>query len=337
MAATNPYTVRKKLYREIAEMRGSKVLAYVSGDRRGMETRIHPEVLDLFTEHLDQMFPCKKISLLLYTRGGSTLAAWTLVNLLRMFCDDLEVIVGAKAHSAGTLLSLGANRIVMTKQATLGPIDPSFDSHPLAPLVPGAPPDQRAPVSVEAVQGYFDLVQNELKITDQAALAQILIDLSNKVHPLVLGQILRTKKQIQFLADELLNNQVTDKKKKERIIKFLSSESGSHDYTINRREAATLGLNIEKASDEMYGTLSAFHASIVQELELDSPFDPAGLLNAANPAQYKCVRCVIESSDSGSHTFVSEGTLRRVPVQIQPGVTRDATEDERTFEGWRKR
>jgi membrane-bound ClpP family serine protease len=75
-----------------------------------------------------------------------------------MFCDDLDLIAPGKCMSAGTLIALGANRIIMTKQATLGPIDPSIQS-PLNPSIPGATPDARAPVSVEAVNGYLEAVR----------------------------------------------------------------------------------------------------------------------------------------------------------------------------------
>src|SRR3546814_9324606 len=50
------------------------------------------------------------------TKGGNTAAAWRLVNLLRTFCNELEIIVPAKAMSAGTLMCLGADKIVMTKK-----------------------------------------------------------------------------------------------------------------------------------------------------------------------------------------------------------------------------
>ena len=59
----------------------------------------------------------------MYTRGGNTLAGWSIINLIRQFCDELEIIIPSKAHSTGTLMALGANSIIMTKQATLGPID----------------------------------------------------------------------------------------------------------------------------------------------------------------------------------------------------------------------
>jgi len=138
--------------------RKSKVLVYVTGDRLGMETQISSEVYDKFVNHLDLIGVVKKISLYLYTRGGNTLAVRSLVNLIRQFCDEFEVIIPSKTHSPGTLMSLGANTIEMTKQATLGSIDPSI-TIPLNPQIAGTAPNARYPVSVEAVSGYLNLAK----------------------------------------------------------------------------------------------------------------------------------------------------------------------------------
>lgn len=218
---------RITLYQEIEKRRESKLLVYVTGDRPGFETQIHPEILDYFIDHLDRIGKPKKISLLLYTRGGNTLGAWSLVNLIRQFCDDFEVIIPAKAHSAGTLISLGANTIIMTKQATLGPIDPSLNS-PLNPQNPLAPqnPTARVPVSVESIKGYFQLAQDDLKINDEENLKDIMINLSNQVHPLVLGDVYRSRTQIQMLAKKLLLKQINNSEKIEKIIAFLCSRLG---------------------------------------------------------------------------------------------------------------
>lgn len=330
------FAARKRLYLKIEKARGSKVMAYWTGDRRNMETQIHREVLDIFTEHLDAMFPVKKITLILYTRGGDTLAAWSILNVLRMYCDELEIIVPSKAHSAGTLMCLGADRVIMTKQAQLGPIDPSLTS-PLGPIIPGTP-NARAPVSVEAVKGYIDFAKTELGIEGAAELAKVLLHLSEKVHPLVLGQIFRARGQIKFLAAELLKHQVKDAKKQTKIINFLCSESGSHDYTINRREAKALGLEVEKPSQEHYEIIKEIYDSLADEMELTNPFDPQGLVARANPAVYAAVRCVVESTALGSHIYESSGTLERfvAPTQ-QPGITQDQVRDTRKTEGWRKR
>lgn len=329
------YPQRLALYAKLEEARKSKVIAYITGDRPGMETQISSEVYDLFVNHFDLIGPVKRISLYLYTRGGNTLAAWSLVNLIRQFCDEFEVIIPSKAHSAGTLISLGANSIVMTKQATLGPIDPSINT-PLNPQIAGAAPDARVPVSVEAVSGYLDLARNELKIHDEQHLANVLTHLSEKIHPLVLGTMYRSKSQIQMLAKKLISAQVTDEATIQRIISFLCSESGSHDYTIHRREAHnTLGLRIEKPSPELYALVKQIYDDIVADLSLNTKFDMTNVLGGNPQAGYSCRRALVESVGGGSDAFVSEGMLLQQQIQIQPGVSQIAIEDRRTFEGWR--
>ena len=329
------YRERRRMLQELERARGSKTILYVTGDRPGWQTQISTEVVDLFVDHLDEISTVPKISLLLYTNGGDGLAAWNIVNLLRQFCEQFEVILPLKGLSAGTLMSLGANTIVMTKQATLGPIDPSIMG-PLCPMIPGAPPNARAPVSVEAIKGYLDLATKELGIKDSAGMAQIFTFLSQQIHPLVLGQIFRSRTQIQYLARRLLTHQVQDAEKVERIIAFLCSESGSHDYTINRREARELGLNVETPTDDLYRLLRKIHLSFRNQLSINVPYDPNSLLGNANQATYAIERCLIESVNGGSHAFVSEGTLTKGQAPGPMGIVQDQISDNRKFEGWRK-
>ena len=325
---------RLPLYKKIEEERGSRVLVYATSDRPGMEAQIAPDAIDFFVDHLDAMWPTEKISLILHTNGGDTAAAWQLVNLFRTFCDDLEVIVPRKALSSGTLISLGANRIVMTKQASLGPIDPSLNG-PLNPLIPGGGPNHRVPVSVEAVQGFLDVVKDQLKVTDAGALAVVWNNLAEKIHPLVLGQIFRTRSQIRTLAKRLLAHQQVDDDKLEGIIGFLCSESGSHDHTINRREARSMGLAIENASADLYEILKLLHHSVTDLLVSRIPFSPDTELAGNDQHEYRCSRVLIESVEHGSHQFLSEGRISRIQIN-QNGVPQIGIQDVRTFEGWRR-
>jgi hypothetical protein len=210
------YKERVSLYQTLEEKLRSKLLVYVTSDRPGYETQFAGDVIDLFIDQLDKIGIVKKLSLYLYTRGGDTATAWNIVNLLRLYCDELEVVIPHKAHSAGTLISIGANSIIMTKQATLSPIDPSVNN-PLNPQIPSMP-QQTFPVSVEAVKGYLAFAKEGLAIKDDVALANIMIKLSETVHPLVLGQVYRTRTQIKMLAEKLLSNQVTDSGKTQQII-----------------------------------------------------------------------------------------------------------------------
>ena len=324
---------RSEDYRKLEELRGSRVLVYVTGDRQGLEARIHPEALNSFTDHLDAIGDVEKISLLLYTRGGDTLASWSIANLIRQFCKEFEVIIPSKCHSGGTLISLAADRIVMTKQATLGPIDPSVQG-PLNPGVPGAPPNAKVPVSVEAINGYLDFARETLG--EGADLQQVVGQLSQQIHPIVLGDAFRARSQIRMLARKLLARQVKDTEQVDRILGFLCSESGSHDYTINRREAhEDLGLQIEKPDDELYKILKAIHDSIVEEMELTSPYNPSLQIGSGKTAKYSFRRAIVESLSGGTNVFVSEGSLMRQQVQPKPGFVQEAIADQRSFEGWR--
>ncbi len=331
------YLDRKELYGSIERTRDTKVLSYITSDRLGMETMIAKDCINPFVDLLENIGRTKRISLILHTNGGDTLAAWRLVNLLRMFCDELEVMIPLNALSAGTLVSIGANRVVMTRQAALGPIDPSLN-HPLNPQANIDGQSKHVPVSVESVRGYLDAAREELKIKGEKSLASVLLNLAGHVHPLVLGAIFRSQTQIRYLAKKLLTEQVKNEEKVESIIKFLCADSGSHDYTIDRREAADLGLNIDKPSDELYKVLREVRLSYTEELKLLEPFTPQVFLVHAEIDQavdYSIKRGLVESTDGGCYGFLSEGTFTRVQIPINSGM-HEGVKDDRIFQGWRK-
>lgn len=320
---------RLPLYQQIEAQRGSRVLALVNSERIGLQTQIASDAVVPFVNLLDEIGPVRKLSLLLDTNGGHTSAAWRLINLFHSFCEELEVIIPTKAMSAGTLMSLGANKIVMTKQAALGPIDPSLDGHPLAPVTSGPTGlPVRVPISAEAVRGYIDEVKKD--ISDPSAMAEIWTHLATQIHPLVLGEVFRAGSQIRTLASDLIGRQVEDPAKQEQIIQLLCSDSGSHDYTINRRHASRIGLNVEKPSSELYNVLILLTKSYNSEFKTLEPFTPQSLLAGGTAADYTLVRGLIESTDA-SYGFVSEGKVT-LDLTVPPGTMND----QKSFEGWRK-
>lgn len=328
------YAERLSMYQRLEKERGSKILVYVTGDRQNLEVQIGNDVLDFFVDHLDRIGVTDRISLYLYTRGGNTLAAWSLINLIRTFCDQLEVIVPSKAQSAGTLMSLGANRIVMTKQAVLGPIDPSVNT-PLNPHVQGNP-QARVPVNVENINGFIDFGKQTLG--NDTDLQNVFLRLAESIHPMVLGQAHRSRSQIRMLAQRLLHTHINDDASMNKILDFLCSESGSHDYTINRREAAAeLGLPIETPSQQLYELIKGIYDDIADELSLRTPYDPNLLLAGNQNARYSLPRGLIESVEGGSDVFISEGHLTLQQIQGPKGILQNAIHDQRQFEGWRHR
>lgn len=331
---------RIKLYGELEKSRNSKLLVYTTGDRRGMETQMASDVLERFVEHLDLFKEANKITLLLHSRGGETSAGWSIANLIRSFCNEFEVIVPARAHSTATLLCLGADKIIMTKQATLGPIDPSVNS-PLNPQIPNAGPQAKIPVSVESIKGFIELAKEELDIKNPENMIQVLTILANNIHPLVLGDVFRARTQIRMLARNFLEKQLakdTEKSLKiDQIINFLCSDSGSHDYTINREEAKNnLGLSIEKPNDSLYNLIIEIYKDIENELELRTPFNPTLIVADSNQKDYECRRALIESIQGKTDVFISKGTITKHQSQAPNARVITQFQDQRTFEGWRK-
>lgn len=327
------YADRKRFYQKIEGERNSKLIAYVTGDRPGMGAQIGADTPDIFLEHLDVIGKVDKISLIIYTCGGDTLAAWNIINLFREFCNELEVIVPNKCRSSGTLMALGANSIVMTKQATLGPIDPSI-TRSMSPIIPNSTPPQRLPISVESVKGYFSLLKEEFGASSDAALSAAYTKLAEYIHPLVLGDVYRTQKQIQMLAEKLLRMHNVDDQTIKHIVSFLCSDSGSHDYTINRSEARNLGLSVETPTQETYNELKARFMDVVDELELRNAYDPAKIIGADQKVDYLFKRCLIESVAYGQDAFISEGTLIKDTVVVN-GTPRTSIGNNLRYEGWR--
>ena len=103
----------------------------------------------------------------------------------------------------------------------------------------------------------------------------------------------------------------------DKILDFLCSDSGSHDYTLNRREARQdLGLPIETPSEALYPTLIRVYDSFATELELHTPFRPSAILQNDAAVAYAFRRAIIEKSDRCASVYVAEGTLERQSAGI---------------------
>ena len=133
---------------------------------------------------------------------------------------------------------------------------------------------------------------------------------------------------------------------KKKIINFLTSEAGSHDYTINRREAKELGLNINIPNEEEYENIKSIYDDISLELQLNTPFDPFSILLSNNKAEYNIHRILIESVSGGKDVYLSDGTLIRLkmpiinnmPQPLNPNIMQEYIEQIQNiikFEGWK--
>lgn len=105
---------------DIGDKLHAEVVAIVSPIVPGIETRLRSAIEPLPHES-------KSIAVILDTPGGVVEVVERMVTTLRSVYEDVTVIVPDRAMSAGTILALSADRIMMDHLSCLGPIDPQIE------------------------------------------------------------------------------------------------------------------------------------------------------------------------------------------------------------------
>jgi len=154
-----PLQQRQDQMRAIQKLRGGrKLIVFMNFDRvaepqiPGFQTQFASDTKEpLYRVLKETVEDGDRIDLLFYTRGGDVNAVWPLVGLLREYDADFHVLVPFRCHSGGTLLSLAAERIVMTPIGELSPIDPTTGNQ-FNP-VDRVAKSKRLGISVEDVHG----------------------------------------------------------------------------------------------------------------------------------------------------------------------------------------
>jgi len=126
--ASNPDAVaaeRKKQLKRIADIRGHDVLAFaadLSKQIPGNPAAItYMDILPI-TDQLSNLHG-KHLDLILETPGGVGEVTEEIVRIVRSKYESLSVIVPGWAKSAGTILAMAADEILMGPTSALGPID----------------------------------------------------------------------------------------------------------------------------------------------------------------------------------------------------------------------
>ncbi|MHB1419837.1 MAG: SDH family Clp fold serine proteinase [Bacillota bacterium] len=303
---------RVNLIRQIEEIRNSSVICYVTGDRENIGTRIAPDIIRVFYRHLEKSGNKKSVDLFLYTRGGDVLTPWRLVNLIREYASRFGVLVPFRAYSAGTLVCLGADEIVMGKMGELGPIDPSVVNafNPQDPSNPMA----KIPVSVEDVSSYIALARSGASIYGEEYMSEIFRQLVDKVHPLALGNVHRNYLLIRYVARNLLAMHLPASGQEliQLIIDSLTEKLYAHNYMISRREAKEdIKLNIIFPEADLENAIWGLYELYEDVLQLREPFNPNYLLQKREQlVDFEASGGYIESREC-LDSFIFEGTITK--------------------------
>lgn len=307
---------RIELIKRLEKERDSRVISYVTSDRQPFATKIAGDVVPLLGDLLDAIGKTKKISLLLYTSGGDMLAPIRIVKLIRSHCENFEVIVPYKAHSAGTLICIGADTIVMGKLSELTPVDPTT-GHPFNPQNP-VNPQQRLEVSVEDLNSYLLFAKDKAGVKDEQMIEAYKL-LVEKLHPLSIGNAYRAYRMARLLTERLLRLYMKDEERIQRIIKEMTGDITIHAYPIDRDEAADLGLNVEEADDTLDGIMRELYVSYATEMKLGQPFHPNELLLGKESAEINRPGAYLETADT-TYQFTFLGKVQKLIRDNKPAI-----------------
>ena len=314
---------KNELIKQIEDIRKSRVITYFTSDRSGpINARVAMDIIPVISEQLRKIGKTDKIDLFLYTAGGDTMVPWRLVSMIREYCDTFSVIIPYKAHSAGTMIALGADEIVMSDLSEISPIDPST-ANVFNPTDPNNP-QSRIPISVEDVIAYFDLAKNKFGIKNDEDLTKIFnkfVEATPQIHPLSLGNINRTHNLIRLIAKRLLKSH-KDKMKDdeiEKVVKYFTEDLYSHTYFIGRKEAKEeLGVSsVVKADEKLSQLMSDLYAEYVKEMELQNTvWNPENELGANNSQNKKTYTIASIESSVLQKNFTITIEFRRQQVMI---------------------
>ena len=303
---------KKQLIQQIEGLRKSRVITYLTSDRQGpINARVAMDIIPIISKQLQIIGKTENIDLFLYSSGGDTMVPWRLVSMMREYCDKFSVLVPYKAHSAATMIALGADEIVMSDLSEISPIDPST-ANVFNPQDPQNA-QNRIPISVEDVMAYFDLAKNKFGIKNDEELSRIFnkfVEANPQIHPLALGNVNRIHNLIRMLAKRLLKSHKAQLKEDEieKLVDYFTEKLYSHQYLIGRKEAKEdLGLkSVQYADSALSKAMTDLYGEYKKEMDLGTLWNPEnelGLNAMQNKKDYKIA--FIESSQLSNYFELS--------------------------------
>lgn len=217
-------------------------------------TQIMHEDINGFMTSIHGMDWSKGLTLLLHTPGGAINATETIVAYLQSKFPDIETVVPVYAMSAGTMITLGTNRVVMGRQSQLGPIDPQMFIG-------------NGSVSARAIVEQFNRAHAD--IAGNPSLAHVWAPIIASLGPALLTEaqnalVYGERMVAAWLKTHMFASDANRDTKSEEIASFFSDASQhlSHGRRIDRDEARSKGVpveDLEDSQDLQEAVLTAYH------------------------------------------------------------------------------
>ncbi len=223
----------------------------------GLFTSVNMEDINGFMAGVHGLDFNKGLLLILHTPGGMAEAAQTIIEYLRSKFSAIDVLVPTYAMSAGTMIALGCDRIVMGRQSQLGPTDPQ--------LIVG-----NRPFSAYSIVEQFEEAKGE--ISASPILAHAWAPVLRSFGPALLQEARKSISYGQTLVQNWLEQYMFSKRDDRAALAstvashFGGNLHGSHGRRIDRKEARQRQLEVIDLEDDQIlqdEVLTLYHLTMI--------------------------------------------------------------------------
>ena len=232
----NPLDLTRRKYLKLMnQYTGRNIVAYYSGflQHPSADVSIDDNDKNAFMQAMNGLDKSKGLDLILHTPGGNIASTESIVHYIKyMFGNDVRAFIPQIAMSAGTMIALSCNEIIMGQYSNIGPIDPQFGGMSCA--------------------GVIEEFQNALNgIQSNPASTPIWQTIIAKYHPTFLGDCQKAVEWSNTMVMEwLITNMFSEKDDPEEAARRVVDKLSSHKETLNHSkhihidDCLSLGLEV---------------------------------------------------------------------------------------------
>lgn len=235
-----PRYARQELIRSIQSRTERRLICYVGGPLSSISSADIPPFVDL----LHDIKRGDDLDLLLHTPGGDVDQAERIVLICRKRVGDgsFRVVVPDSAKSAGTLIAIAADEIIMGEPSELGPIDPQVTI-----TTQNGEPMQRP------AQSFLDGLE-EIVNKGEDELSAAYFPLLDKLDPALIDFCRKALKRSEEFATKFLQAHMMkdEPQRAAEVAKELNDVKThlSHGAVIDAGRAQSMGLNVQVLAPE---------------------------------------------------------------------------------------
>lgn len=238
---------------------------------------ISPRIFQLIFHQRTQLEKGKPVGLLIHSPGGSAKHAYEIARMLKTHCGGFRAIIPRFAKSAATLMTLGADSVMMGDYAELGPLDVQLFDRDRERQTSGLNEVQALErlhaVALQLVdRSMFSFVNrtgkkiDSLLPTSTQFVSELMKPLFAKIDTVQYTEMSRTLKVAEEYATRLMKHRY-DENTAKSIARTLVEKYPDHNFFIDAEEANSIGLETEALTpvqrqilDAMIPFLGTFNA-----------------------------------------------------------------------------